>query len=86
MAQQAAPNLFLGEATLNDQVLARFALPLTRAELVFVTGFASYIYARLANDQGTLGRAFDQRTAGAGISARVLSLPFVANLQYTIIY
>ena len=85
VAQQAAPNLFLGEATLNDQVLARLALPLTRTDLVFVTGFASYIYARLANDQGTLGRAFDQRTAGVGVSGRVQSLPFVATLQYTII-
>jgi hypothetical protein len=85
VAQQAAPNLFLGEATLNDQVLARLALPLTRTDLVFVTGFASYIYARLANDQGTLGRAFDQRTAGAAVSGRVQSLPFVATLQYTII-
>ena len=85
VSQQAAPNLFLGEATLNDAALVRVALPLTRSELVFVTGFAGYIYARIADGQGTVGRAYDQRTAGASLSVRLLKLPLAAALLYTII-
>ena len=40
VSQQASPNLYLGQATLNDAALARVALPLTRSDLLFVTGFA----------------------------------------------
>jgi hypothetical protein len=85
VSQAAAPNLFLGEATINRGVLARLALPLNRNETVFVTGFGGYIYARLASDQGSLGRLFDQWTTGASLSARFARLPIAASLQYTLI-
>ena len=84
-SQAAAPNLFLGQATINRGVFARLALPLTRNETVFVTGFGGYIYARLASNQGSLGRLFDQWTAGAALSARLPRLPIAASLQYTVI-
>ena len=85
VSQEASPNLYLGEATINDAALARVALPLTRSDLVFVTGFAGFIYARIANDQGTLGRAFDQRMAGVALTGRLQTLPLAAELMYTIV-
>ena len=85
VSQQASPNLYLGQATLNDAALARVALPLTRSDLLFVTGFAGLIYARIADNQGTLGRAFDQRTAGVALNGRLQSLPLAAELLYTIV-
>lgn len=82
LAQTASPNLFIGQSTINDQAAARVALPLNRRETLFVSGVASYIYARIATEQGSLERAFDQRTAGVALTARLSRLPIGASLQY----
>ena len=84
LSQAAAPNLFLGSATINRQVLARLALPLRRDELVFVTGFGGYIYARLASAAAS-GRLFDQWMTGLAVSGRLPRLPIAASIQYTLI-
>jgi hypothetical protein len=85
ISQQPAANLYIGQATINDQVMARLALPVNRNETVFVAAFGSYIFARVATAQGDLGRAFDQRNGGVEIAARPLQLPLAVSLQYTIV-
>jgi len=85
VTQTPAPDIFLSEATISDMVMARVALPLSRSETFFVTGFAGYIYARIANNQGSLQRAFDQRTAGVALAARSHTLPLAGSLQYLIV-
>ena len=84
LAQEPAPNLYIGAMTLNDEALLRLALPLTRSERVFIAGFASYIYARVPVNQFDFSRAFDQETAGASLNAQSMKLPIAAGLQYTI--
>lgn len=84
LSQIPAPNLYLGSVTVDDQAVLRLALPLNRTELVFVTGFASYIYARPAEGVTDFRRAFDQQTVGAALTAQAKHLPLAASLQYTL--
>jgi hypothetical protein len=83
VGQQLSPNLFLGQATVNDQALARATLPLTRSELFYVIGFAGYTYARLASS-ATSQKAYDLRAAGLSLTARSHWLPLWTSLDYTI--
>jgi hypothetical protein len=85
LSQAPTPNLFLGQATITDGALLRLALPLSRSELFFVTGYGGYSYARVANNQLQLSRAYDSFNAGASITARIATSPLWAALQYTII-
>jgi hypothetical protein len=85
LSQLPIPNLFLGEATITDQALVRLALPLTARELVLVAGYAGLSYARIANRDSSVTRAYDQRTAGLSINARLPNLPFWASLSYYIV-
>jgi hypothetical protein len=85
LSRTPAANLFLGEATITDQLLARLALPLDRRQTLFVTGFAAYLYARqVGSDLGST-RLFDQITAGAALTARMSRKPFFASLAYTVV-
>src|SRR5581483_8545735 len=84
LSQTPAPNLYIGAMTVNDEAFLRLALPLTRSERVYVAGFASYIYARIPENQLDLRRAYDQQTAGASLTAQAKQLPLAAGLQYTI--
>jgi hypothetical protein len=80
--QTLAPNLFLGQATINDQVLARATLPLTRAELLYLIGFGGYTYARLA-ESATSQFAYDLVSGGVALTMRSAALPFWASLDAT---
>jgi hypothetical protein len=85
LSQAPTPNLLLGEATISDGALLRLALPLSRSQLFFVTGYGGYSYARIANAQLQLHKAYDAFNAGGSLTARLGSLPLFAALQYTII-
>ena len=89
VSRSPAPNLFIGQATITDQVLLRLALPLDRRQTLFVTGFAAYLYARQVGTDlegtNTLDRLFDQITSGAALTARISQHPFWAALAYTFV-
>ncbi len=80
--QTLAPNLFLGQATINDQVMARATLPLTRAELLYLIGFGGYTYARLAGS-ATSQFAYDLVAGGVALTMRSAALPFWASFDVT---
>lgn len=84
VSQAPVANLFLGQATVSDQALARLSLPLDKRELVILTGVGSYIFARLTDSQGNLTRGFTQWSAGPSLMMRFAHLPFVAALEYTL--
>jgi hypothetical protein len=85
ITQAPYPNLYLGQATLNDQATVFLALPLTKNETLFVSGNAAYIYARVAGQSGNLGKAFDQVQAGASLHARTPKVPLIATLEYVFV-
>jgi hypothetical protein len=80
VSQSQVANPFLAQVTTNDQALARLAVPLNRQELVTLGGFASYLRA----NQGTgYTRLYDQRAAGAVLSAHLARRPFWGAIEYT---
>lgn len=85
LSQTPVSNMFLGEATVNDQLLARAALPLDRPERLLLTGFASYIYARGATDVAAFARLYDQKNIGASLTYRPPKLPLSASATYTLV-
>jgi hypothetical protein len=76
-------NLFLGEPTVNNSAVARLTLPLTRNEMLAVSGMAGYVYANPVSEPFT--RAFDQRIASASLAGRFGRLPLFGSLDYTVI-
>ena len=82
LVQSPAPNLFLGEATINDQLIVRLALPLTRSERLFVGGWGAYTYARISDQQQSLTRLYDQFVGGATLTGRVANWPLAFALSY----
>jgi hypothetical protein len=78
-----AANLFLGQATVNNQATVRLTLPLTRDEMAVVSGVAGYVYANPVNDQFT--RAFDQRIASVMLGSRLGRLPLYGSLEYSVL-
>lgn len=82
--QTPIPNLYLGAVTLNDEAVARAAVPLVRNQLIFLAGFAGYIYARLSDVSGNFYHAFDLRTAGAALTQQFRNRPFALSLVYTL--
>jgi hypothetical protein len=85
VSQLPVANLYLGQATVSDQALARLSLPLTSRELVVVSGFGGFTSARLVDSQGHLARAYDQWSVGTSLTARFARLPFAGALEYTFI-
>jgi hypothetical protein len=85
VTQTASPDLFLGGATISDQIFFRLALPLGKSELYYVAGYGGYVYARMANDRLTLTRAYDQLMGGLALSARLRRLPVFAALTYLLV-
>jgi hypothetical protein len=83
-SQAPVPNLYIGAVTLNDEIVARAALPLTASELTLVSGYAGYLYSRIADADGTFHHAFDTRTAGAALTRKFRNRPFALSLLYTI--
>jgi hypothetical protein len=84
ISQMPAPNLFVGAATISDQALANLALPLNKRELMFVSGFGGYTFARIADSSGRLQKAFDQLSAGVNLTGHLPKAPFWGALQYAI--
>jgi hypothetical protein len=85
LTQTASPNLFVGGATISDQIFARLALPLGKSELYYVAGYGGYVYARMVNDTLTLTRAFDQLVGGLSLAARLQKLPVFASVTYLVV-
>jgi hypothetical protein len=82
ISQAPAANLYLGDATITDQVMVRVGLPLTRNELFYVGGYGAYLYARIADGQAQLSRDFDQFSGSVSLFARFGKLPFGGALTY----
>jgi hypothetical protein len=82
ISQTAAPNIFLGNATLNDYANLNLALPLSRSELFVISGNAGYTYARFAS-QGTTEKAYDLFSAGVSLGWHSQTLPLWGSLDYT---
>ena len=72
-------------ASLNDQVFVRLALPVDTRELVVVSGYAGFIYARTADANANLVRAYDQETVGAILSVQFGLLPLAGSLDYNFV-
>ena len=85
---QHAPvaNLFLGVATVNDQVLLRLSVPLDRGELVVLAGTASYSRARAADPNDPLAAIYnyDQLAAGGVLSVRFKERPLFGSVAYSL--
>jgi hypothetical protein len=82
VSQSPAPNLYIGESTISDQVLLRLALPLNRRETFLLAGYAGYVYARIVTDaSGDLTRGYDQFSGGGSLLARSQQHPFWASLS-----
>ena len=78
-------NMLAALVTINDQAFLRLTLPVTERELVAVSAFAGYIYARGADAQANLSRAFDQQSVGARLSAMHDHLPLAVSIDYAFI-
>lgn len=81
LQQTVTPNVWGGSATISDVALVRAALPLTRSERYYFTGYGSYMYGRQATSSGSR-HVFDNRTVGATLTARSEKRPFYAALEY----
>jgi hypothetical protein len=82
-SQQAAPNVFIAAATLNDQVFARLAMPIGHSERYYALGYGSYTYARLVDTQG-IHPGYQLWTGGASLTARSTRYPIWGSIDYTI--
>jgi len=82
-SQQAAPNVFIAAATLNDSVLARLALPIGTSERYYVLGYGGYTYARLVDIEG-IHKGYQLWTGGASLTARSTRYPLWGSVDYTI--
>jgi hypothetical protein len=82
VAQSAAPNIFIGNATINDQAVVRAALPLNRSELLVLSGNASYTYARFAY-QDHQSKAYSLISTGASLTWHAERIPIWATLDYS---
>ncbi len=84
-SQEPLPNLFSGQATINDSVLVHLTLPLGRTEQWVLTGAGGYVYARVADVDGTLRHTYDQRTVLSLLSYRFLNAPLFLSLSYSFV-
>ncbi|HVU53011.1 MAG TPA: hypothetical protein VHL80_20150 [Polyangia bacterium] len=82
-SQQAAPNVFIAAATLNDAVLARLALPIGTSERYYAIGYGGYTYARLVDTEG-IHKGYQLWTGGASLTARSKRYPIWGSIDYTI--
>jgi hypothetical protein len=82
-SQQAAPNVFIAAATINDQVLARLALPIGHSERYYALGYGGYTYARLVDTEG-LHQGYQLWAGGASLTARSTRYPIWGSVDYTI--
>ena len=78
-------NVYEGDVTISNQLIARVSMPLSARELVLVSGYAGYTYANKANGSGEQPRAFDSFQAGASLVAHLPTLPFWGSLDYIVV-
>jgi hypothetical protein len=78
-------NMFQAFATLNDSVFLRLTLPLDRSERIVIGGFAGISFADTIDTTGAQVDAYDQRTIGARLGARLRELPIVLAVDYTFV-
>jgi hypothetical protein len=83
--QTPMANAFLGAAILADEAIVRLAVPLTRNERLVVSGFGGYVYARIADANGSLARAYDQLLGGLSLGYKVPNVPLSALANYTVV-
>jgi hypothetical protein len=81
-SQTAEPNVFIAAATINDQAIARLALPLDVAARYYVMGYGGYNRGRLVDYAGT-HRGYEQRLVGVSLTARSERIPLWGSLDYT---
>jgi hypothetical protein len=81
-----AVNLYLGVATVNDQVSLRLTLPLDRGEQVVLSGAAAYTRGRAAETSDAVAGAYDydQISASSILSVRYRNRPFFGSLMYSV--
>jgi hypothetical protein len=84
-SQEPLPNLFSGQPTINDSVIAHVMLPIGRTEQVVLTGAGAYVYARVADDAGNLHHVYDQWTLLSLLSYRFLNAPLFVSLSYSLV-
>src|SRR5205814_1700629 len=82
VSQTAAPNIFIGNATINDQAVVRAALPLTRSELLVLSGNAAYTYARFAY-QDHQSKAYSLYSTGVSLTWHPERIPIWTSLDYS---
>jgi len=85
VTQTPAANAYLGAAMVSDSAIARLAVPLTRNERVIASGFGGYLYARIADTNGSLARAYDQLLGGASLTYRFPKVPLSAVASYSVV-
>ena len=85
-SQLPVVNLLTALATINDEAFLRLTLPLSERAAAAVSGFVGFIYARAADLDGNLARAYDQQSAGARVSALIGHLPLSASIDYTFVH
>jgi len=85
ISQEPSVNLLTALVSLNDQAFVRLALPVDPRELIVVSGYAGAIYARTADANATLVRAYDQETVGALVSVQFGMLPLAGSLEYNFV-
>jgi hypothetical protein len=83
--QQPLPNLFTGQASINDTLLANVTLPLEPREQWVVAGTAALAYARMPDLQGDLHHVYDLYTVTGLVSYRFVRAPLYLSLLYSLV-
>jgi hypothetical protein len=87
VSQTAAPNIFIGGISLNDQAVVRLGLPLNRQDTVVLAGFSGITHSKfLGSDTGGApSPTYDQITAGGALTAHPTLSPFWAGIEYALV-
>jgi hypothetical protein len=80
----AAPNLFLGIATINTQAALTVTLPLDRGERYVLAGFGSFARADVT-DPVAGAYNYNLISVGSSLSVRFRDLPLFGSVTYTLI-
>ena len=83
--QTPAPNLYIGAATLSDQIAARVVVPLTRSERVYIGGNGGYLYARVADANRHMTRAYDQVVGSLSLALRFPGTRIATAATYNVV-
>jgi hypothetical protein len=78
------PNIYIGQATIGDGVVARVGLPIDRQERFSVAGWGGVQRARLVTSTSSFDTAFDLISGAASLRYRSRQYPFGMSLDYSI--